>query len=495
MSKIGFDNALYVKKQAEYIRKRIEQFDNKLYLEFGGKLFDDFHASRVLPGFDPSAKVKLLMEFKDSAEIIFCINAGDIEKKKIRADFGITYDLDLLRVIDNLRGMGLLVSSVVITRYSDQPAADSFKQKLESRGLRTYLHRSTPGYPTDVDLIVSDEGFGANPYIETTKPLVVVTAPGPCSGKLATCLSQLYHEYRNDVHAGYAKFETFPIWNIPLKHPVNLAYEAATADLKDVNMIDPFHLEAYGKTAVNYNRDIEVFPIVRAILERITGRDDIYRSPTDMGVNMAGFAICDDAVVSEAAKQEILRRRYKALCDVRQGLADEETAGRIELILKQLSISAKDRPVIAAANEKSKESGVPVMAIMLSDGKIVTGKQSNLMTSAAAAVLNCIKVLARLPDELHLISPNVIEPIIDLKGNVLRMKQTVLSLEEVLLALAVSAASNEIVAFAMSKLPALAGCEAHCSRMIGQDDDSALKKLQVNLTCEPHFPTKDLFYQ
>lgn len=495
MSKIGFDNALYVKKQAENIKSRIKQFDNKLYLEFGGKLFDDYHAARVLPGFDPSVKVKLLTEFKDDAEIIFCINAGDIEKKKIRADFGITYDLDLLRVIDNLRSMGLLVSSVVITRYSDQPAADSFKQKLESRGLRTYLHRSTPGYPTDVDTIVSDTGFGANPCIETTKPLVIVTAPGPCSGKLATCLSQLYHEYKNGVHAGYAKFETFPIWSIPLKHPVNLAYEAATADLKDVNMIDPFHLESYGKTAVNYNRDIEVFPIVRAILERITGRDDIYRSPTDMGVNMAGFAISDDEVVRDAAKQEIIRRYYKARCDVRQGTADEETASRIELILKQLSLSDKDRPAIAAAKEKNRELGVPVMAIQLDDGRIVTGRQSNLMTSAAAAVLNCIKVLAKLPDELHLISPNVIEPIISLKGGTLSMKHTMLSLNEILLALAVSAASSDVVAYAMSKLPLLKGCEAHCTHMAGQEDESALLKLRVNLTCGPHFPSKDLFYQ
>ncbi len=442
---IGFDNALYVKRQAENIKKRIEQFDNKLYLEFGGKLFDDYHASRVLPGFDPSVKVKLLTEFKDDAEIIFCINAGDIEKKKIRADFGITYDLDLLRVIDNLRSMGLLVSSVVITRYCDQPAADIFRQKLESRGLRTYLHRPTPGYPTDVDQIVSDTGFGTNPCIETTRPLVVVTAPGPCSGKLATCLSQLYHEHKRGVNAGYAKFETFPIWNIPLKHPVNLAYEAATADLKDVNM--------------------------------------------------AGFAISDDDAVRKAAKQEIIRRYYKARCDVRQGTADEETAARIELILKQLSLSDADRPVIAAAKEKSVVCGVPVMAMMLEDGRIVTGRQSNLMSAAAAAVLNCIKVLARLPDELHLISPNVIEPIISLKGSTLSMKHTMLSLNEILLALAVSAASNDVVAYAMSKLSLLKGCEAHCTHMVGQEDESALLKLRVNLTCGPHFPSKELFYQ
>ncbi len=495
MAKIGFDNALYVKKQAENIKKRIERFDNKLYLEFGGKLFDDYHASRVLPGFDPSVKVKLLAEFKDDAEIIFCINAGDIEKKRMRADFGITYDMELLRVIDNLRNMGLLVSSVVITRYTDQPAADVFRQQLESRGLRVYLHRPTPGYPTNVDLIVSEQGFGANPCIETTRPLVIVTAPGASSGKLATCLSQLYHEHKRGVNAGYAKFETFPVWSIPLKHPVNLAYEAATADLNDVNMIDPFHMEAYGELAINYNRDIEVFPIIRETLERISGRNDIYRSPTDMGVNMIGSAISDEEVVKEASKQEIIRRYYKACCDARRGTADEATAGRIELIMKQLGISDADRPVIAAAKERSDRIGMPVMAIELEDGRIITGRQSNEMSAAAAATLNAIKALAKLPDELHLISPNVMEPIMSLKGGTLQLSNTMMTLHEVLMALAVSAASNEVVAFAMSKLKQLKGCEAHCTHMVGQEDETAMLRLRMNLTCGAHFPTKDLFYR
>ncbi len=491
--KIGFDNRLYVQKQTEYIKKRIEKFDNKLYMEFGGKLFDDYHAARVLPGFDVNGKVKLLQEFKDLAEIVFCINAGDIEKKKIRADFGITYDLDMLRLIDNLRQMDLLINSVVITQYQDQAAADIFRKKLEMRGVKTYLHRPIKGYPTDVDYIVSDEGFGANPYIETTRPLVVITAPGPCSGKLATCLSQLYHEYRRGVKAGYAKFETFPIWNIPLKHPVNLAYEAATADLKDVNMIDPFHLEAYGQTAVNYNRDIEVFPIVRTILQRITG-DSIYQSPTDMGVNMAGFGISDDAVVKEAANQEIIRRYYKAECDNKQGRGDADVASRIQLIMKQVDLSAKDRPVIEKANWKCEKSGYPAVAIQLADGRIITGRGSELMTAGSSAVLNCIKALAGLPDELHLISPNVLEPIVSLKGDHFNLNQTVLNMEEVMIALAISGSTNEVVAFAMSKLPGLRGCEAHSSHMVIQNDDDVFRRLGINLTCEPVFPTKDLYY-
>ena len=412
---IGFDNQLYVKKQAEYIRKRIAKFDNKLYLEFGGKLFDDYHAARVLPGFDVNGKIKLLQEFKDQCEIVVCINAADIEKNKIRADFGITYDLDVLRVIDNMRGMGLYINSVVITQYRDQPSADIFKKKLEMREIKTYIHYPIKGYPTNIDLIVSDNGYGANEYIKTTRPLVVVTAPGPCSGKLATCLSQLYHEHKRGNKAGYAKFETFPIWNVPLKHPVNLAYEAATADLKDVNMIDPFHLEAYGKTAVNYNRDIEVFPIVRTILLRITGKNDIYQSPTDMGVNMAGFGISNDEVVKSAAKQEIIRRHYKAICDNKQGRVDIDTANHVELIMKQIDLSKSDRPVVAKANGKFEKTGSQSVAIMLHDGRIIIGRASNLMNAGASAVLNAIKVLANLPDELHMIAPAVLEPIISLK--------------------------------------------------------------------------------
>lgn len=491
---IGFDNQLYVQKQSEYIRKRIEKFDNKLYLEFGGKLFDDYHAARVLPGFDVNGKIKLLQEFKDSVEIVFCINAADIEKNKIRADFGITYDLDVLRIIDNMRSMCLYVNSVVITQYRDQPSADIFRKKLEMRGVKTYLHLPIKGYPTDVDLIVSDMGYGANEYIETTRPLVVITAPGPCSGKLATCLSQLYHEHKRGIKAGYAKFETFPIWNMPLKHPVNLAYEAATADLRDVNMIDPFHLEAYGKTAVNYNRDIEVFPIVRTILLRITGDNDIYQSPTDMGVNMAGYGICDDNIIKAAARQEIIRRYYRAVCDYKQGRADIETANRVELIMKQIDLSKKERPVVEAANARAEEVGIPAVAIMLPDGRIITGKASNLMNAGASAVLNAIKLLANLPDELHMIAPSVLAPIIRLKGEHFKSRNTVLDMEEVLIALSISAGTNVTVEYAMSKLPLLASCEAHSSHMVVQNDDDVFRKLGMNLTCEPHFPTKDLFY-
>ncbi len=491
--KIGFDNQIYVQKQTEYIQKRIEQFDNKLYLEFGGKLFDDYHAARVLPGFDVNGKVKLLQAFRELAEIVFCINAGDIEKNKIRADFGITYDLDMLRIIDNLREMGLYVNSVVVTQYQDQPSADIFRKRLEIRGVKTYLHRPIQGYPTNVDFIVSDEGFGSNPYIETTRPLVVITAPGPCSGKLATCLSQLYHEYRRGVKAGYAKFETFPIWNIPLKHPVNLAYEAATADLRDVNMIDPFHLEAYGKTAVNYNRDIEVFPIVRTILQRIMGSASVYQSPTDMGVNMAGYGISDDEVVRAAASQEIIRRYYKAVCDSKQGRTDVETVTRTELIMKQLQLSEKDRPVIEAANRKFEKSGYPGVAIQLADGRIVTGRGSELMTAGASAVLNAIKTLAGLPDPLHLISGNVLEPIVSLKDNVFGLHRTTLNMEEVMIALAISGSTNEVVAFAMTKLPELRGCEAHSSHIVFQNDDDVFRLLGFNLTFGPVFPTKHLF--
>lgn len=490
---IGFDNQLYVKKQAEHIKERISRFDNKLYLEFGGKLFDDYHAARVLPGFDVNGKIKLLQEFKDIAEIVFCINAADIEKNKIRADFGITYDLDVLRIIDNMRAMGLYVNSVVITQYREQPSADIFRKKLENLGLKTYLHFPIKGYPTDVDLIVSDSGYGANEYIATERPLVVITAPGPCSGKLATCLSQLYHEYKRGVKAGYAKFETFPIWNIPLSHPVNLAYEAATADLKDVNMIDPFHLDEYGETVVNYNRDIEVFPVVSTILERITG-EKIYKSPTDMGVNMAGYGICDDKVVYKAARQEILRRFYHAKCDFKQGRGDEETATRIEMIMKKLNLSSDERRVIKAANDKRDSSNVTSVAIELHDGRIITGRESALMHAGASAILNAIKQLADLPDELHMISPAVLAPITKLKGNCLKNKNTVLDIEEVLIALAISAATNVTVELAMSKLPLLAGCEAHSTNMVTQTDDDIFRRLGINLTCDSRFPTKDLFY-
>lgn len=492
--KIGFNNSLYVEKQTEYIRKRIEKFDNKLYLEFGGKLFDDYHAARVLPGFDVNAKIKLLQEFKDQAEIVFCINAADIEKNKIRADFGITYDLDVLRIIDNMRELELQVNSVVITQYRNQPSATIFKKKLEMLGIKTYIHFPIEGYPSDIDLVVSDEGYGLNDYIETTRPLVIITAPGPCSGKLATCLSQLYHEYKRGVKAGYAKFETFPIWNIPLRHPVNLAYEAATADLKDVNMIDPYHLETYGETTVNYNRDIEVFPIVKTILKRITGKSDIYNSPTDMGVNMAGFGIADDETVQAAAKQEIIRRYYKAMCDNKLGRGSLETAKRVEILMNQADIYKSDRAVISYAKEKFERTDMPSVAIQLDNNKVITGKASNLMHAGASAILNCIKDLAGLEDGVHLISPDVLEPIMNLKGDVFKSRYNVLDMEEVLIALSISASTNSVIKKAMDRLSELKGCEAHSSHIITQTDDDVFRKLGINLTCDPKFPTKDLYY-
>lgn len=492
--KIGFDNDLYIKKQKEYITERIKKFGNKLYLEFGGKLFDDYHAARVLPGFDLNGKVRLLREFNDQAEVIFCINAADIEKKKIRADFGISYDMDVLRLIDNLREMDISVNSVVITQYAGQPSADAFRKKLEMRGEKCYFHYPIKGYPLDVERIVSDEGYGANPYIETTRPLVVITAPGPCSGKLATCLSQLYHEYKRGVNAGYAKFETFPIWNIPLKHPVNVAYEAATADLKDVNMIDPWHLEAYGKTTVNYNRDIEVFPVVNNILTKITGKPGLYKSPTDMGVNMAGYGICDDDAVREAAKQEIIRRYYKARCDYKQGRGDVETVERIESLMNELELSVKDRRVVAPALLKAEQSGERAVAIELPDGSIVTGRSGELLTASAAAVLNSVKEMAGIRDEMLLMSPVVLEPIIKMKTDILRSKQKILSLTDVLLALSICAATNPVAALAVTKLKQLKNCEAHASCMLTSADDNALRSLGMNVTCEAEYPTSDLYY-
>lgn len=491
---VGFDNKLYITRQTEEIEKRIARFDNKLYLEFGGKLFDDYHASRVLPGFDVNGKIKLLQEFKEQAEIVFCINAADIEKNKIRADFGITYDLDVLRIIDNMRRMKLLVNSVVITQYKGQPSADVFRTRLEMRGVKTYVHLPINGYPTNVDLIVSDEGYGKNDFIETTRPLVVITAPGPCSGKLATCLSQLYHEQKRGVRAGYAKFETFPVWNLPLKHPVNLAYEAATADLKDVNMIDPFHLEAYGETTVNYNRDIEVFPVVKNILARITGSADIYKSPTDMGVNMAGFGIKDDEVVRAAASQEIIRRYYKATCDKKQGRGDIETVNRIELIMKQLDISTTNRPVVANANERFLKTETPTVAIQLKTGEVISGRSSTLMNAGASALLNCIKHLATIDEEIHLISPSIIEPIRKLKTNLFKSRQKALTMEEILIALSICASTDEAAHKAYEALSQLKDCEAHSSHIVTSGDDGVFRKLGINLTCEPKYPTKDLYF-
>ncbi|MBQ7725524.1 MAG: DUF1846 domain-containing protein, partial [Clostridia bacterium] len=440
MRKIGFDNAKYIALQSQNIRDRIAMFGGKLYMEFGGKLFDDYHASRVLPGFAPDSKVKMLLNLKDDAEIVVVINADDIEKNKRRGDLGITYDLDTLRLIDAFRGIGLYVGSVVITRYTGQPSAESFEKRLKSLGVKVYRHYPIKDYPSAISHIVSDEGFGKNDYIETERRLVVVTVPGPGSGKMATCLSQLYHENKRGVKAGYAKFETFPIWSIPLKHPVNIAYEAATADLNDVNMIDPFHLEAYGETAINYNRDIEIFPVLNAMLEQILGVSP-YKSPTDMGVNMAGFGIVDDNAVCEAAKQEIIRRYYSALVSYRQGLSEQNDAAKIELLMKQAGCSIADRPVVAAALDKAEKTGNPATAIELADGTIVTGKTSALLGASSSMLLNSLKILAGIPDDINLISPTIIEPIQQMKTEILGNHNPRLHTDEVLIALSIGAAT------------------------------------------------------
>ena len=438
MKEIGFDNQKYVHLQSEHIKKRIAQFGGKLYLEFGGKLFDDFHASRVLPGFEPDSKVKLLLQLKEQAEIVIVINASDIEKNKIRGDLGITYDLDVLRLIDAFRGIGLYVGSVVLARYAGQAAADAFIHRLERLGVRVFRHYTIEGYPSNIPLIVSEQGYGRNEFIETSRPLVVVTAPGPGSGKMATCLSQLYHEYKRGVKAGYAKFETFPIWNIPLNHPVNLAYEAATADLNDVNMIDPFHLDAYGITTVNYNRDVEIFPVLRAMFEKIMGECP-YKSPTDMGVNMAGNAIVNDEVCREASRQEIIRRYYQSLCERRQGLLEEDVVYKLELLMNQAGVSTADRPVVKAAIDRAESTGMPAAAIQLPDGQIVTGKTSNLLGCSAALLLNALKVLGGIHHDIHLISPIVIEPIQQLKTKDLGGHNPRLHTDEILIALSISA--------------------------------------------------------
>ena len=490
----GFDNNLYIHKQTEHIRQRIAQWGGKLYLEFGGKLFDDYHAARVLPGFDPNGKIRLLYEMREQAEIIFTVSAGDIEKTKMRADLGISYDMEVLRLIDDITHMGIRVNSVVITQYTGQAAADGFAKKLTMRGVKNYIHRPIKGYPTDIAYICSDEGYGANPYIETSRPLVVVTAPGPGSGKLATCLSQVYHEIRQGRVAGYAKFETFPIWNLPLKHPVNLAYEAATADLADVNMIDPFHLEAYGVTTVNYNRDVEAFPIVRNILSRITGDESVYKSPTDMGVNMAGYAIVDDEAVRAAASQEIIRRYYKALCDHKQGKGSQDAVDKIKRIMQELSLTTADRAVVAPALAKSESSGVAAAAIQLPDGPIVTGKASNLMSACSSCVLNAIKAIAGIDDSLTLISPIILEPILKLKIDILGSRSSVLKVDDVLAALSITAATNTLTARAMAALPKLRDCEMHSTCMLHSGDEGTLRKMGLRLTSEPEYPSKDLFF-
>lgn len=490
--KQGFDSELYMQKQKEQILKRISQF-GKLYLEFGGKLFDDLHAARVLPGFDKAAKIKLLTSLKDEAELIICISAGDIERNKIRADYGITYGTEVARMIDNISNQGISINSVVITMFEDQQSAIAYKSKLENRGIKVFLHRKTKGYPHDVDTIVSDSGYGANPYIPTTKPLVVVSAPGPGSGKLATCLSQVYHENKRGVNASYAKFETFPIWNLPLLHPVNLAYEAATADLLDVNQIDTFHYDAYGIMAVNYNRDLEAFPVLKAILTKISSSNVVYKSPTDMGVNMAGYCIYDDDAVCEAAKQEIIRRYLKGLVDFKNGLANEKTVLRLEFLMSKLSLKVEDRVVVTAAREKEAKTGKPSMAIELDDGRIIRGKGSDNMSASAACVFNAVKVLADIPKSVKLISPDIIAPINRLKKNILKDKDKALNLEEALLALTICANADPTAKLALKQLNSLNNLQAHSTCILKEADEEALRKLGINLTSDPKFSSNDLY--
>ena len=501
--KIGFDAEKYLEEQSKYILERIKQSKSeRLYLEFGGKLVHDKHAMRVLPGFDENAKIKLLAHMKDQAEIIICIYAGDIITNKTRQDFGITYDLEVLRLIDTFRKYDLSINSVVITRYEDTASVNTFINKLNRRGIKTYKHYPTKGYPTDVETIVSDEGYGVNPYIEVTKPLVVVNAPGPGSGKLATCLSQLYHESKRGRRVHYAKYETFPIWNLPLKHPVNIAYEAATVDLKDLNMIDPFHLETYGTMAVNYNRDIETFPVVKRIIEKITGEESIYKSPTDMGVNRVGFSISDDNVCREAACQEIIRRYLIAQCDYKKGNIDEATVERAKLLMDDLNLTPEDRPVVRPARDyaEAKRASDPryenvvVMALELPDGRIVTGRSSRRMVASAAAVLNGIKALSGIDDDMHLISPVVLQTIQHLKTDILHNEKSSLTLEEILSALSISATTNPSAQVAVEKLVLLKGCKAHCTAILNSQDNQTLNSLGIDATSDPEYITNNLYY-
>lgn len=491
--KIGFDNDKYLKMQSSHIKERISHFDNKLYLEFGGKLFDDYHASRVLPGFQPDSKLRMLKQLKDQAEIIIVISAEDIERNKIRGDLGITYDSDVLRLIDIYKEQELFVGSVVITKYSGQESARLFKKRLEKMKVKVYRHYPIPGYPTNIPVIVSDDGYGKNDYIKTSRPLAVVTAPGPGSGKMAVCLSQLYHEHKRGIHAGYAKFETFPIWNIPLKHPVNLAYEAATADLNDVNMIDPFHLEAYGETTVNYNRDVEIFPVLNAIFERIYGKSP-YKSPTDMGVNMAGNCICGDETCKEASKQEIIRRYYTSLRRLLMGECADEEVYKLEMLMNQAGITIHDRPVVDAALKREKESGGPAAALELHDGRIITGKTSPLLGASAALLLNTLKELAQINHEQHVISPEAIEPIQKLKTQYLGSKNPRLHTDEVLIALSVSAASDPDAQKALDQLPKLKGCQVHTSVMVSSVDMKQFQKLSIQATYEAKYEKKSVFF-
>jgi uncharacterized protein (UPF0371 family) len=500
--RIGFDNERYIAEQAAEIRSRVSRFGDKLYLEFGGKLLFDQHAARVLPGYDPNVKVRLLAQLADASDVILCIYAGDIERRRIRGDFGITYDSDALKMIDDLAGWGISVRAVVITRFEGQESAQKFKNRLERRGIRVCTHAFTRGYPTDVDMIVSDKGYGANEYIRTEKPIVVVTGPGPNSGKLATCLSQLYHEHARGVRAGYAKFETFPIWNLPLAHPVNIAYEAATADIGDFNAIDSFHLDAVNEKAVNYNRDLEVFPVLKRIMEKISGEASAYRSPTEMGVNRVGFSITDDALVREAAHQEIIRRYYRYSCEYAMGIEDRKTVQRVELLMKDLGLGPKDRPVAVAATRAAEEAlaqgkgneGVSCgAALQLSDGALVTGHNSPLMHSASSLVLNAAKRLAGIPDSIHLLAPNITTALSRFKKDTLGSRVVSLDLEETLIALSISAAMNPTAQAAVDRLKDLRGCEAHITHLPTPGDEAGLRKLGINLTCDPNFASKDLF--
>ncbi|MDR0309714.1 MAG: DUF1846 domain-containing protein [Candidatus Methanoplasma sp.] len=490
--KTGFDGEKYLKVQSERIRERIDMFGGKLYLEFGGKLFDDYHASRVLPGFKPDSKIKMLMEMKDSVEAIIAVNSDDIVKNKIRGDLGISYDMEALRMIDSFREKGMFVESVVMTQYQKQPAAAAFEKKLKALNIKVYRHYHIDGYPLDVENIVSDNGYGKNEFIKTGRPLVVVTAPGPGSGKMAVCLSQLYHENKRGISAGYAKFETFPIWNIPLKHPVNLAYEAATIDLADVNMIDPFHLEAYGKRAVNYNRDIEIFPLLNSLLEKILGESP-YRSPTDMGVNMAGFCITSDETVSKASRFEVIRRYYDLLKERKQGTASDEMVARMELLMKNAEITPKERRVVPVVMERAEALNVPVSGIELEDGTIITGKTSELLGASSAVILNAIKTVAGLDDSILLISPDILKPIQELKTRDLGFKNTKLHVDEMLIALSISAQTDPVAKVALSQLPKLRGCEMHSSVILSSVDDSIIKRLGLNITCEPVYQTNSLY--
>ena len=486
MVKTGFDNDLYIKTQSQHILERIRKFGGKLYLEFGGKLYDDYHASRVLPGFQPDSKLRMLLAMKEQVEVVIAINAADIEKNKIRGDLGITYDRDVIRLIDVFRGLGLYVSSVVLTRYNEQTTAKAFQDRLESMGVKVYHHYAIEGYPSNISHVVSPEGYGKNEYIETTRGLVVVTAPGPGSGKLATCLSQLYHEHLHGVQAGYAKFETFPIWNLPLNHPVNLAYEAATADLDDVNMIDPFHLESYGITTVNYNRDVEAFPVLETIFRRILGECP-YKSPTDMGVNMAGNCIIDDEACREASRQEIIRRYYTVLCDHKQGKATDAQVLKLEMLMQKANVKLQERQVVAPALAREEETGSPATAMELPDGTIVTGKTSKLLGASAALLLNALKALGGIDRDLHLISPLVIDPIQHLKVDHLGNRNPRLHTDEILLALSICAATNPTAEKAMEQISKLRGCEVHSSVILSPVDEQTFKRLGVNVTCEPRY--------